>query len=251
MQESSHRFKSIETSSEDIFVVYKDELQVIGIPSTDLITAHLSTEPTSLLGGQTHSALGTPLKEIRAKAGRDENSGKLNSNISGSWLAALGYLALIEQVGSCYNRPEGNESDPRDLVRAIRQFSKVSEADSLEVLYGLRCSLSHNYAIVRNDARYPKQPKYAFIVHPIPTSGTGRVPLIKYPATPWDGDYSKLANPDFRTMVSIAGIGDLFEEIFASVKDLHTKGGLRLRLPANEFFWKYFWGVGPIEIKMR
>ncbi len=216
-----------------------EEFPVILITEPLLIGWHLQMEPVRLQDGALlHSTLTAPLKEIRRLAVRDELTGKhLSERQSPSWVAAMGYFSLIEQLGNAYECSKGSKGG-NNFKRSLKIFSGLNEKQ-VEVLWGLRCSLFHDFAIVRNEGK----PKYIFNVGPRGTASS----FIREAAQVWRGEIPEDGNlSSFVTTVDLWGIGDLFETaIFPKVKDLASSKELKIRkLSLVEFQLKYFWMIG-------
>ena len=95
------------------------------------------------------SSLEALLGDARQAVGRDPRTGEIvKSEHTRSWLGAMGYLALIDQMSSMFELPAGDGS----AFERLLAWEGLLMADEATALYALRCAFVHNYGLL-NDRR--------------------------------------------------------------------------------------------------
>ncbi|WP_410626336.1 hypothetical protein [Amycolatopsis sp. cmx-8-4] len=152
------------------------------------------------------------LREARRATGRDRETGRIEPGkaaLSGNWLGAVGYLLLVDQVGSACRAP----GPP--VVRALRQFAPRVGEPEREALYALRCSLVHDFGLVTVGG--PGRTH-----HFMPADAAGSGPVVRLPPEPWDGrvEHCRRLNA---TWVDLRALGDLAEEVVRRFAGRHDR----------------------------
>jgi hypothetical protein len=205
-----------------------------------VLDAHLFARP-AVNGVQYKSSLIALLQDARGTAERDTNTGQvLPGKLSTSWLGAVGYLALVDQVGSCFMTPGQQVTDKVAVVHAIRTFSHVKDEPTVQALYALRCALAHDYALY-NDGRAGNGQVRPLLRHAFNFCADTTSQLVRLPTKTWSGTYNAQVPPpdDEITTVNLRKVGDLAEEIVAELRTLYAASDLAIRLPINEFHVRY------------
>lgn len=167
------------------------------------------------------------LGDARSVSGRDANSGEvLDERRTGSWLGAVGYLILLDQLGKCF-RPAGRggttESNAIELA-LLNWATEVDEADR-RVIYALRNALAHDYSLFnRRESSSPYD--FFFTLNRDPEN------LVVRAERPWNRDYM---NHDLRatTVVSLRALGDLVELIVSRIRDAALENRIEIALPGG------------------
>ena len=95
-------------------------------------------------GVQYRSSFMGALRDARATAERDVETGYVHPGASsGSWLAAIGYLELLDQIGTCFTLPACQPVEP-SFIHALRCFSGVGDEPTIKALYAVRNALAHD-----------------------------------------------------------------------------------------------------------
>jgi hypothetical protein len=164
------------------------------------------------------------LKEARIATGRDLDKGtKSNPNLHGSWIGAIGYFTLLDQISDCF-RPKGAPLPQNKDIRAALEHFTSLDAPKRDALYALRNAFTHDYSLYNINRNQPS------LTHHFAVSrGAGVGDVVILPATGWDGDYMN-RGPDTRTTVHLAVFGDLVEDVVAKILSLHTAGNLEIAL---------------------
>ncbi len=152
---------------------------------------------------------------------------------TGSWLGAIGYMALLDQIGSSVKPAGIPRASGASIVCALTHWTSLDEA-SIDALYALRCALAHDYSLFNKNDRNPRL-QHLFALD---RRATGDV--VRLPTRPWDGDYENRADA-MRTWVSVRLLGDLAEQIVADITMGLSAGNLEIILDggANELAARY------------
>jgi len=201
------------------------------------VTLHLYERPP-INGIQYKSSLIALLGDARGAAERDAETGLVRpGKLSTSWLGAAGYLILLDQVGTCFKLKGPDVRGDNPISRALLYFSQVQDDPTLDALYALRNALAHDYSLFNAYTKHSSH-RHAFNFCADTVS-----PLVTLPAVPWSGvyDLSTLTPPDQTTMVNLRKVGDLAEEVVASLRRHHDAGQLMIGPPLTvaEFHVRY------------
>jgi len=189
---------------------------------TMAIDLHLFEHP-SVGEWRVASALVRALGNVRNETGRDENGKKNTGQDHGSWLGAIGYMAILDQIGKCFkprNRPPLNNLN--SIQKALRYFTRIGQ-HKINAIYALRCAFTHDYSLYNQNAKDPAL-QHRFTV----TQGT-KPPLVKLPKVAWDGDILN-RNHQNQTVINLEKFGDLVEAIYKRLVKLHKHQGLEILL---------------------
>jgi hypothetical protein len=169
------------------------------------------------------------LRDARKFTKRDQDTGaKLLDDTCGdhgSWLGAIGYLTLLDQIGGCF-KPQGvNHVSGNTIVKALRYFGGLNEVEA-NAIYALRCSLAHDFGAFNINSHKPGL-THLFTLHQDPS-----FPLLHFPKTPWDGNINTF-NRDNVTYVNLRALGDLVEAIYKELLTLAANSNLVIILPGG------------------
>jgi hypothetical protein len=165
------------------------------------------------------------LMEARHAAYRREDGTKMPNLKHGGWLAAIGYFALLEQIGNCFRPKEtdiqvhGNENG---IKKALKLFSRLSK-EEIDALYALRCAFAHDFSLSNVKAEGSKH-----LHHFRVTEGTV-TPLVLFPKEEWDGSYQDI-KPETTTTVNLELFGDMVEELISRLMEMSQKDRLTIAL---------------------
>ena len=172
------------------------------------------------------------LGDARSATGRDDNGAIEDEPRSGSWLGAIGYMALLDQIGKSIKPANMPRSEDREgLVLALHHWTDLDEP-SIQALYALRCALAHDFSLY-NQGRTDRQHLFA-----LDRQDSGSV--VRFPITRWTGNFMETSN-DMRTWVSLRLFGDLVERVVASVRSAVATNQVEITLEggAQELFARY------------
>lgn len=179
--------------------------------------------PDSRQPGVLHcSSFESALSDARGASNRDLATGdRLGGVPHMSWLGAIGYLSLLDQLGSAV-RPKGSTLVPheRPVRSALRYFAPVLTEAQRNAIYALRCALAHDYSLIHRHGAT----NYRFHLsgHEIPGA-------VAAAAVAWDGDLSN-PSPDTITVVSVPSVCDLVESVAGEVRRRADQDDLEIAL---------------------
>lgn len=195
-------------------------------------------------GDQTRfSSFKALLRDARLATNRDLDSGQKALNADhGSWLGALAYMALLDQIGSCF-RPLGTpkRKEPSILL-TLGYFSNLQD-DECKAIYALRCSFAHDYSL--SNVRYKRKGDQLIqsLTHRFCVSQGANGPVVTLPAPSdrWDGKFTTIKNDRNLTHINLEKLGDLVEDVCKRVAQLAILNQLDISLDEGpaELFRKY------------
>jgi hypothetical protein len=182
--------------------------------------------PTPSGNVRIQSTLAALLGECRSVTNRDAVGEVLPRAHAGSWLGAIGYLSLLDQVGSAvrHRHPPSTPAGATTVEQALADFGSCSGADAT-TLYALRCSLAHDYSLVNiGEARAAARRR---TLHHVFTLTQGAPQLVQRPVHAWGGTRP---NTGGTTVVDVRRLGDLVEEVIRQVRVAYETRELELNL---------------------
>jgi hypothetical protein len=194
------------------------------ISESEAIKKHIK-EPYKKGGLIYFSGFSGALIEARQAAYRREDGTKIPNIKHGGWLAAIGYFALLEQIGNCFRPKEtlvkvhGNENG---IKKALKFFSNLTK-EEIDALYALRCAFAHDFSLSNIKTEGSKR-----VHHFRVTEGTG-TPLVLFPKEEWDGSYQDI-KPETTTTVNLELFGDMVEALISRLMDMAQKDQLAIAL---------------------
>lgn len=199
------------------------------------LALHLNLQPPA--GSlQPCSGFVAALRDARLATGRDPSTGaKLpdRRDLLGPWLGAVGYMTLLDQIGSCF-QPKGQAAVKGNTIRqALSRFTSLDD-QRIDAIYALRCAFAHDYSLYNSNRKNPG------LTHHFAVGIGGSNDLVILPKTRWGGDY-KRKNDDTKTTVNLEVLGDLVEEICRKIIELAARKELEIVLPggAQELISRY------------
>jgi hypothetical protein len=168
------------------------------------------------LGLAHHSSLRALLVHARNETGRDQAGWVVEELKSGSWLGAVAYFILLDQVGKCF-RPVGVPwPDERSGVgRALGVWTPLRTLE-IRALVALRNALLHDFSFWSRNEEIPDY-HHVFRLDRDPTW------LVQLPPRPWNGD---LLQPEGdETIISLRVLGDTAEGVVHRIASEATVGG--------------------------
>lgn len=196
------------------------------MPKKKAIASHLFDSPVVPLPDgrklKIISGFAACLKDIRVSTGRDPQSGiVIDPQRTDSWLGSIGYMVLLDQIGSCFKPKNVQLAQGNSIMKALSHFTNLGN-DEKQVIYALRCALAHDYSLININAKEPK------LTHNFGlTRGSGV--LIRMPKTQWDGNYQN-RNANNQTLVDLQELGNLVENICKNLFALANKDELEIIL---------------------
>jgi len=200
-----------------------DLYDFIKIPSHDFVTGHFSCFTKGLMYS-------------REATGRDPKTGKKTDaakllNIAG----ALGYFALLEQIGNCFKPKSSilNTIHQNNIHKALRYFSSLN-SDEIFVVRALRNTFSHDFSLYGTDKGNKK------LLHHFKLVFSDTEPLMILRKEEWDGDIKNKTNKNI-TIVNLEKLCDIIDNVCIVVQEMARKNELEIVLIGGfkEYYEKY------------
>src|SRR5688572_9476979 len=117
----------------------------------DAILAHL-TNITENTEGLFFSGYVAGLRDARTITRRNAQTGeKLSAEHfgnPGSWLGAIGYMTILDQIGDCFKPSDKATIDERNTIKkALMYFTELNSLE-IDAIYALRNAFSHDYSLI-------------------------------------------------------------------------------------------------------
>lgn len=204
-------------------------MQFNNLTSKEAISHHLSLVNQIDDNTIVFSSLIAVLRDSREVTGRNLETGeKIISPVNGrldSWLGALGYLTVLDQIGKCY-RPKSKSriSKGNSIIKALSYFTLLSNKE-INAIYALRCAFSHDYSLFNIG---PKGENDSLTQH-FTVTGLGYNTLICLPTQQWNGKHEDKSFEN-RTVINLIKLGDLIEAIYSALVEFFNANGLIIEL---------------------
>lgn len=181
------------------------------------------------------SSLEASLTSCREATNRDANGNVPFGAHAGSWLGAVGYLALLDQIGGAVIslRPHRTSSGGSGVERAIAQFTNVTDDEAI-CLYALRNSLAHNFSLVNIPPDHMGRVRRRKLTR-LFTLTRAASKLIEWPTSDWN---PRRPNSGGATTVDVQLLGDLVEQAVHELRHIYTAGALRIRGDISPALWR-------------
>ncbi len=207
------------------------------MPEKNAIALHLSdSPPVDFPNGRKLkiiSGFAACLKDTRISTGRDPQSGLVvDPQKTGSWLGSIGYMVLLDQIGSCFKPKNVPMVLGNSIFRALSHFTKLNTTEK-QIIYALRCALAHDYSLYNIKKGEPR------LTHNFALTKLSGI-LIRMPEAQWDGNYLNRTT-DNRTVVDLQELGDLVENICRCLFELAKRDELEIILSngSDELIQRY------------
>ncbi len=185
------------------------------------------------------SAYRRALRDARIATGRNPADGeKTNEFLHGNWLGALGYLSLLDQIGTCFKPINMVKSEGRNsIIKALNCFSDLDKQESF-ALFALRCSFAHDFSLFNIPSEKDRDKE--LLTHHFTVGIGNEFPLVYLPFRLWSGKHED-RNKYNKTFVNLEKLGDLVEEICGKIQALADSGqlGFVLKGESDELIYRY------------
>lgn len=181
------------------------------------------------------SSLEASLRNCRSATNRDANGNVPPGANAGSWLGAIGYLALLDQIGGAVMnlRPRRNPSGNSCVERALAHFTDVTDDEAI-CLYALRNSLAHDFSLVNVPPLRIAQPRRRKLTR-LFTLTRGAPTVIQWPASEWS---PRRPNHGDATIIDVQLLGDVAEGAVGEMRRVYSSGSLRIRHDVTPAVWR-------------
>lgn len=172
------------------------------------------------------SCFSAAVRDARPATGRHIETGEVivdDPTTTGNWLGALGYMALLDHIGLCYQPEVFPRTTPETsgFIKALTYFAPELPEPEIMTLWALRNSFAHNYSLA--NPRPTAKHRYRFLL-----SAEAGQPLVVPALVPWDGTIRLKTRHE--TVVNLRAFGDLAERIVAEVQRLAASNQLAVVL---------------------
>ena len=172
--------------------------------SKQAIELHLTNHPPAE-GIRVFFGFAAASRDARKVTGRDELGKKVDHTKHGCWLGAIGYMALLDQIGTCFKPKQKSYENGNSIRKTLKYFSNLSD-DEIEALYALRCCFAHDFSL--HNINKEKQSR----THRFRVGVGASTHIVILPSVRWDGNYESKGLDDF-TAINLEAFGDLVESI--------------------------------------
>jgi len=208
------------------------------MPEQQAILAHL----TNISQGQNinyFSGFVAALRDARKFTKRNQDNGQKLTDDScgdhGSWLGAIGYLSLLDQIGKCFKpRAASTINNENSISKALKYFATHIPDAEVDAIYALRNAFAHDYSLYNINANRPSYTHH-FTVIQSPVH-----PLVRLPQIQWDGNIANRTQNNL-TVINLEALGDTVEQICLSLLQLANNNDLEVTLAggSDELIQRY------------
>jgi hypothetical protein len=174
----------------------------------DWVAAHVDFAAYG--AGGRYSSLVAAMRDARGATSRNERGRYRNqreSESSASWLGAIGYLSVLDQLGTCFARTGEWQASKVAIIRAIGYWAPEVTSTEAHALYALRCSLVHAYSLWNDGGGEPRQRhKFGLVVTP-------GADLVTLPPKAKRGGNLRSRDEMGDTIISLRQLGDMVETV--------------------------------------
>ncbi len=198
----------------------------------EAINIHLNNYYNKLDGITYFSGFCGALKDARKMTGRNIKTGKKDCTNRfghlGSWLGTLGYLSLLDQLGTCFKRKNGPvlDANKSGIIKALKNFTNFQDWE-IDSIYALRNSLAHDYSLQNINNR-----RIEYTQHfQLDNSESGV--LVKKATIQWNGNLNERSKEN-QTYINLRALGTMVENLLVHLRTLLEKDKLLISLPGGK-----------------
>jgi hypothetical protein len=217
------------------------------IPERQAILAHL----TNLIQSENinyFSGYVAALRDARKFTKRNQENGQKLTDDSfgnhGSWLGAIGYLSLLDQIGKCFKPAHAAAINSENSIsKSLKYFAAHIPYAEVDAIYALRNAFAHDYSLynINNNRRS--------FAHHFTVIQSPEHPLVILPQIQWDGNTGNRAQNNV-TVVNLEALGDTVEQICLQLLQLANDNALEVTLigGSDELIQRYsFYAIKPLH----
>lgn len=189
------------------------------------------------------SAFVAALRDSRKFTKRSQDTGQKriddNCGDHGSWLGAIGYLSLLDQIGKCFKPRTAPIINGNSISKALKYFTNLSDLE-VDAVYALRNAFAHDYSLFNINNNHPTYTHHYTVIQS-PTQ-----PFVRLPQNQWDGNHLNRTNSNL-TIINLEALGDTVEQICAQLFQLSSNNELEVTLQggSDELVRRYsFYAAG-------
>ena len=152
-----------------------------------------------------------------------------------SWLGAMGYMALLDQIGKCFKPKDADKVEDNSYKKALKYFESFYGIDDNDInaLYALRNAFMHDFSLSNVGKKNGK--------HYIFSGTTDTDKIVEHAKEPWNGKYKDM-KPENETQINLKRFGDMVEEIYEKLIELYDENNLEIALAGgvDELVKRYY-----------
>jgi len=196
------------------------------------ILLHLTSRNYEINGLTYFSSFWGGLRDARKMTGRNLETGvKDNSNTFGhfgSWLGAIGYLSILEQIGNCFEKINGpiTEANKSGIIKALKNFSDLNDDNKIDALYALRNCFVHDFSLQNIG-------KSQSLIHHFIVDNSSTNSIVILPLQKWDGIIIN-KNSLNRTYINLQALGDMIENLILNLITLVYNNEVEITLAGGK-----------------
>jgi hypothetical protein len=110
------------------------------------LKAFLIDQPRSDIAKVFSSGFLRGLADCRLATNRDADGNKISGKTHDSWVGAIGYFALLNQLGNAI-KPKGQTATSTTGIEKALEFFSAASSDDRAALYALRNAFAHDFSL--------------------------------------------------------------------------------------------------------
>lgn len=205
----------------------------------EILEQHLKyQEPDQTSRFRYFSSLTAAVRDARHATRRELDTGqKIPGESHGSWLGALGYFTVLDQIGTCFREKDKSRISSKGVVAALEHFTELNQSVA-NALYALRCSFAHDFSLFNFNKNK------ANLCHRFLVVADSETPLVVAAKRTWNGDPFD-DSPEVFTLINLEAFGDLAEAIYNRLLQLAESKRLEINLKygSRELAAKYAFAI--------
>lgn len=186
--------------------------------------------PLNIGGYNFRSSLEALLTDARGAGGRSLETGKvLDADHSRSFLSAMGYLALVDQMAALVEVPTARNWPERiTAFERLLLWDGAVTNDEAAAVYALRCAVVHSYGLLNDPrGRSMSDDRQRALLHMFRLSADGG-DLVRLGGRTFPTDVALGALPE--TCVDLQTLANTIEHLISDLRSAHMTGeGLAIR----------------------
>lgn len=138
----------------------------------------------------------------------------------------MGYMALLDQIGTCFKPSSAAILQGNSICKALEYFVKPALSQGeIKAIYALRCAFAHDFSL------YNVNPA-PLMTHRFRVHGGSTGPMIVLPSQPWSGDLKNKSAGSY-TSVNLEIFGDCVELVYLELCGLASQSQFEVVLQSG------------------
>ena len=171
------------------------------MPENDAIYSHLTniSQQQNIIY---FSGFVAALRDARKFTKRSQDTGQKlvddNCGNHGSWLGAIGYLSLLDQIGKCFKPRATLAINDNSISKALKYYTNLSNQE-IDAIYALRNAFAHDYSLFNINNNNPSYTHHFTVIQ------SGRT-IVRLPLNQWNGIHLNRTNNNL-TIINLEILG--------------------------------------------